>query len=47
MAMEGAFPFYVSDFHGSEGLEITPNQLRWKPQEMPGEGEKVKFLDGV
>lgn len=30
-AIEEAFPFYVSEFGGDEGLTITPNQLRWKP----------------
>ena len=45
--MDDPYPHYLSDFTKDEGLEITPNQLRWKPISYPEAGTKTTFLDGI
>ncbi|SJZ90908.1 homogentisate 1,2-dioxygenase [Novilysobacter spongiicola] len=51
-AMHGSFEPYRSShpagFHNEFGDgPVTPNQLRWDPLPMPGDGERIDFVDGL
>ncbi|MGY1458324.1 MULTISPECIES: homogentisate 1,2-dioxygenase [unclassified Luteimonas] len=48
-AMHGEFkPWAQPRFHEDFGQgPVTPDQLRWDPLPMPGEGETVDFVDGL
>ncbi|MDX1549524.1 MAG: homogentisate 1,2-dioxygenase [Lysobacter spongiicola] len=51
-AMHGSFERYrpvdTARFHNHFGDgPVTPNQLRWDPLPMPGDGERIDFVDGL
>ena len=51
-AMHGSFEPYrpsgPASFHNHFGDgPVTPNQLRWDPLPMPGDGERIDFVDGL
>src|SRR5690554_145106 len=51
-AMHGSFEPYrpsgPASFHNRFGEgPVTPNQLRWDPLPMPGDGECIDFVDGL
>jgi homogentisate 1,2-dioxygenase len=37
---------FVSDFTNNESV-VTPQQMRWKPFDIPGGREKVNFVEGI
>lgn len=42
----GDYSKFVSDFSDKDKMKVTPNQMRWKPIELP-KSEKVNFVEGI
>jgi len=44
---DSEFANFISNFSDHKDLQITPDQLRWKPIPLPNKDKKVDFIHGI